>query len=590
MLLELNVTNFAIIDRLSTQFRRGFNTLTGETGAGKSIIIDALGAVLGGRTGPEVIRTGCEMARIEALFDTARLDESVRSELRDLFIENGIEMEETLVLSREISRSRSVCRINGRATPASFLGRVGQLLVDIHGQSDHLSLLRPAEHIRFLDRYAGLTDQRQSVANTVKNLRSIRRELDDMAKSDRESARRLDLLDYQIKEIEAAKARPGEEEELQAEHRLLANAEMLSAHSTSAYSLLYDGGAGSLSALDGLSRALVDINELGRLDPTFKEQRELAESISYQLEDLASALRAYRDNIEFNPNRMAAIEERLESFRNLKRKYGGSIEEVLAFVERAKRDMSAITHRDERIGDLRQEEVVLRQELGLVASQLSLMRQEAAELLAREIEKEIQGLSMPKARFVVSIVQVDQPDGVPFKGRDQEGHMAGDRQVAFDESGIDRIEFLIAPNPGEALKPLVKIASGGETSRIMLAMKTVLSKADPVSTLVFDEVEVGVGGRSGHLVGQKLWNLTRSHQVICITHSPQVAAFGDVHFRVHKEMLADRTLTQLQELALSERIVEIAQMLGSDTESTRKSAEEMISLAAAVKLREQVPT
>jgi DNA repair protein RecN (Recombination protein N) len=566
LLVELNIKNFAIIEELNLRLSPGFNVLTGETGAGKSIIIDAVSTLLGGRAESEYIRAGTDESRIEGIF---HLNEAMQAAILPLLEEDELEGEdsETLILAREIRRSgRNICRVNGRAVTLGILERIAQRLVDIHGQSEHLSLLRVREHVNLLDRYAGLWPLRSQVAARVSALRQVQRELGELLHDERELARRADLLKYQVQEIAAARLQIGEEEKLIAERNKLANAERLTELTDKAYRALGEGEEGQASAFDLLGLVVRNLTNLEKIDPSLAERRRVAEEVNYQVEDLAQSLRAYRDQIEFDPVRLRQVEERLDLIHSLKRKYGDSIEEVLAFGQAAQRELEAITHSEERVEELQAEEDRLLHEIGDLAAQLSAQRREAGDRLSAAIEAELADLNMEQARFGVSIEQSEDADG----------GWVGDKRYAFDGTGIDRVEFLIAPNVGEPLKPMVKIASGGETSRLMLALKTVLSAADETPTLIFDEIDQGIGGRAGGVVGHKLWSLSPKHQVLCVTHLPQLAGYGDTHYKVDKKIAGERTVASVQELDMDGRLEELAQMLGTATEVTRQSAREML--------------
>lgn len=566
MLVELNIKNFAIIDELNLRFSPGFSVLTGETGAGKSIIIDAVSTLLGGRAESEYIRAGADESQVEGIF---HLDEATQAAILPLLREDGLEGEddETLILAKEMRRSgRNICRVNGRAVTLGTLERIAQKLVDIHGQSEHLSLLRVREHVNLLDRYAGLWPLRSQVAARVSTLRQVQKELKGLLRDERELARRADLLKYQVQEIAAAKLEIGEEEKLEAERNRLANAERLIALTDEAYRALGEGEERQASAIDLLGLAVRNLTSLEKVDPSLAERRRVAEEISYQLEDLVQSLRAYLDQIEYDPVRLRQVEERLGLIHSLKRKYGDSIEEILAFGQAAQRELEAITHSEERVEELQAEEDRLLHEIGDLAARLSAQRREAGDRLSAAVEAELADLNMERARFGVSIEQSGDADGV----------WVGDRRYAFDGTGIDRVEFLIAPNVGEPLKPMVKIASGGETSRLMLALKTVLSAADETPTLIFDEIDQGIGGRTGGVVGYKLWSLSPKHQVLCVTHLPQLAGYGDTHYKVDKKVVGDRTVASVQALDMNGRMEELAQMLGTATEVTRQSAQEIL--------------
>ncbi|HID63090.1 MAG TPA: DNA repair protein RecN [Anaerolineae bacterium] len=456
------------------------------------------------------------------------------------------------------------------------LERIAQRLVDIHGQSEHLSLLRVREHVNLLDRYAGLWPLRRRVAAKVTALRQVQRELKELLRDERELARRADLLEYQVQEIAAARLEIGEEEELEAERNRLANAERLTELTDEAYRALGEGEEGQASAIDLLGLVVRNLVSLEKIDPSLAERRRVAEEISYQLEDLAQSLRAYRDQVEYDPARLRQVEERLDLIHSLKRKYGDSIEEVLAFGQAARRELEAITHSEERVEELQTEEDRLLHEIGDLAAQLSARRREAGDRLSAAIEAELADLNMERARFGVSIEQSEDANGV----------WVGDKRYAFDSTGVDRVEFLIAPNVGEPPKSMAKIASGGETSRLMLALKTVLSAADETPILIFDEIDQGIGGRAGGVVGRKLWSLSPKHQVLCVTHLPQLAGYGDTHYKVDKKIVGERTVASVQELDTDGRLEELAQMLGTATETTRQSAREI--LAEVKKAKEEI--
>lgn len=579
MLHELTIRDFAIIDELHLTFGRGLNILTGETGAGKSIIIDAVSLLLGERASQEVIRAGCEEAQVEGIFT---LEPHQAEVLGSWLQEQGLEGEEgTLILAREIRRNgRHICRVNGRAVSLQVLAWLGNHLVDIHGQGEHLSLLRLREHLNLLDRYGGLQDQRREVQGLVGRLRKVQGELQSLRQDERELARRVDLLEYQIAEIEAARLEMGEEEALLAERNRLANAEELMALADEVNRLLDEGTEEALSVRDGLDLALRSLQSLLRLDPTLEATVRGLEGLFYNLEEAVREVRAYREGIEFDPRRLRQVEERLGLIHSLKRKYGDSIAEVLAYASDARQELRSITHRGERMAELEAEEERLLRAIGEAGARLSQARQEAGRRLAAEVEAELAELNMEKARFAVDVRQTPDPQGA----------WVGQERFAFDATGLDRVEFLVTANPGEPLRPMAKVASGGETSRLMLALKTALAAADEVPALIFDEIDVGVGGRAGGVVGQKLWRLTlpspempTGHQVLCVTHLPQLAAYADTHFRVVKVVQGGRAVTRVEPLADSAVVDELAQMLGAETETTRESAQEMWEQSRAFK-------
>lgn len=593
MLTELHIRDLAIIDELALVFEPGFSALTGETGAGKSIIIDAVDLVLGGRADATVVRAGAERAIVEAVF---RLEAGQRERVEAILEREALEGDEPglLTLTREVRASgRSICRVNGRTVTLALLREVAEGLVDIHGQSEHLSLLRVSEHVNLLDRYAGLWPLRARVAEAAAKVRAVRQELTNLLRSEQELARRADLLQFQIGEIRAAALKPGEEEALLEERLRLTNVEQLASLTDEALQAL-EGENETSAALDLLGKALKALEGLARIDPSQEPQVRIAESVNEQLTDLARALRSYRDQLEYNPNRLQEVEDRLALIRRLERKYGPSITDVLAHAEQAARELDTITHSEERIAELRVEEERRLAELSALAVELSQRRREAARRLASGIEAELADLRMGGTRFGVDFQWREDAEGVPVAqslladlADDLSEQRVSEGRFAFDASGIDRVEFLVSPNPGEPLKPMAKIASGGETSRLMLALKTVLSRADETPTLIFDEIDQGIGGRVGAIVGEKLWRLAAGvdagsirHQVLCVTHLPQLAGFGDAHFHVEKHVEemenSERTVTRVKRLEGQARIEELAQMLGASGEAAYRSAEEIL--------------
>jgi DNA repair protein RecN (Recombination protein N) len=581
MLSELSITNFAIIDSLDLTFAPGFNVLTGETGAGKSIIIDAVSLLLGGRSDATMVRTGAEAARLEGVFN---LDPETRAAVQPILEREELQSDDgdgAITLAREIRREgRNVCRVNGRTVSLAILKEIGQCLVDIHGQSEHLSLLRVREHLFLLDRYAGLDDQRAELSAVVRELNNVRVELDELLRAEKDAARRIDLLNFQINEITAAQLKPGEDKLLLEERTRLANAEKLAALADEAIQAAAEGdeASGAPAAADLLGHAARALNSLAKIDPALEVHRDTAQSLGEQLAELARDLRGYRESIEFNPKRLDQVEERIDLIKSLQRKYGATIEDVLAFGENAAHDLETITHASERLEQLRKQEESLLKKIGKRGQALSKARRDAGERLAQGIEAELRDLRMDGARFGVDLQWEEADDGAILNG---------EKRVAFDSAGIDRIEFLIAPNPGEGFKPLVKIASGGETARLMLALKGVLARADRTPTLIFDEIDQGIGGRVGAVVGRKLWGLANAHQVLCITHLPQLAGFGDAHFRVVKRVDGDRTTTGVTPLDSESRIEEITQMLGTEGAATRQSAIELLEMVSTEKTQQR---
>ncbi|MDX1600174.1 MAG: DNA repair protein RecN [Anaerolineales bacterium] len=569
MLTELRIQNFAIIDQLELKLEPGLLMFTGETGAGKSIMIDAVEFLVGGRADSDVVRTGTETALLEAAF---HIDPSVREQVHNILTREEVDDgADDILVSREIRLAgRNICRVNGRVVTLSLLREIGDLLVDVHGQSEHLSLLRVRHHRELLDRFAGADEVRKAYVDAYDEWREVSAALHDLQERDQEAAQRADYLEFQIEEIEAARLEVGEDEELQSERSRLANAEKLASLSEAAVAALDEGLQGEISASDLLGQAVENIDELADVDEGLDDLRDEAQALSEQVLDLARRIRSYGESVEYNPRRLNEVEERLALIGGLKRKYGGSVEEILEHAERARQELDEITNAEERIEELQTRSQELLHQIGQRGEHLSNARREAADELAEGVERELEELQMAGARFNVRIEQRDDPQGA----------FVGDRRIAFDRSGLDDVEFMVAPNPGEGPKPLVKIASGGETSRLMLALKGVLAEADETPTLIFDEIDQGIGGRVGAVVGRKLAALSEGHQVLCITHLPQMAAYGSTHYSVDKEVHDGRTVTRARRLDESQRVTELAVMLGGANEPNRESARALLEEAA----------
>jgi DNA repair protein RecN (Recombination protein N) len=566
MLRELHIENFAIINNLNLTFEPGLNIFTGETGAGKSIIIDAVEAILGSRADATMVRAGEDKALVEASFE---LPDVVRQPVQQILEREALLDEPgALSLGREIrTNGRSYARVNGRTVNIHVLNELSEYLVDVHGQSEHLSLLNVKQHLGLLDRYARVEKEFAEYQQDYHQLIATRRQLAELRKAESDAARQIDLLNYQIDEIEAARLVEGEEEDLRSERTRLANAEGIVSTVQEAVQLLDEGTPDSPAISDLIGQVTSLLGSLSRLDPQQENLVERSHNALTELTDLAATLRDYLETVEFNPLRLDQVEDRLNLIHTMKRKYGEDVPAVLRFLEQARNQLDSITHASERISELEFEERELLTKLGKIGEDLSQKRHSAAEKLEVALETELMQLSMMGAKFKVDFSDRPSEDGVLL----QDG-----RKVAFDSSGLEQVEFLVAPNPGEGLKPLVKIASGGETSRLMLAIKNVLAKADKVPTLIFDEIDQGIGGRVGLVVGRKLWELARQHQVLCVTHLPQLAAFGEQHLRVLKHVKGGRTETQVESLVGEERLVELAQMLGEVSDGTRQSARELL--------------
>jgi len=573
MLSELTIQNFAIIDRLELNFGSGLVIFTGETGAGKSIIMDALDMLLGGRADSTDIRSDADVARVEATFKLVGPERVAAHAI--LQREELLDDQDFVTLTREIRREgRSVSRINGRTVSLSLLKELGELLVDIHGQSEHLSLLNVHAHLGLLDRYAEAGTLLKTYRKTYQDLLGIRRELESLREAQRDAERKSEMLTFQAEEIEAARLKPGEDDSLSKERDRLANAESLASLAQQALTALDESTTESPTATDLIGLAVQSMAKLAQMDATQKPMADQSILLEESLADLARELRNYMEAIEYNPGRLEEVEERLDLIHRLERKYGGTIASVLTFAVDAHKQLDTITTAADRISELETTETATLAKLSGQGLALSEKRKESAGRMSKALEIELDDLKMAEARFLVDFQVKPDPDGIP---------LPDGTRLAFDGNGFDRVEFLIAPNPGEGLKPLARIASGGETSRLMLALKNVLSRADQIPTLIFDEIDQGIGGRVGGTVGEKLWGLGRQHQVMVITHLPQLAVFGDQHFRVEKVIEKNRTLTRVSRLTGEPRTIELAQMLGEVTEGTIRSAHDILQNAQAFK-------
>lgn len=540
MLRELSLTNFALIDELRVEFGPGLNVLTGETGAGKSIIIDALGLALGTKGEAEQIRTGAEGATVEAAFDL--WDE----EARRLLAESGIECppDEFLLVRRMLLREgKSKTYLNGRLSSAAWLRGLGDLLVEVHGQHQGVVLTQPSRQRMLLDAYAGLAGDVAAFRALYSRRQVLRAELDALHAGEREKAQRLAQLQYQRGEIAAARLNEGEEEELIQERTILMHAERLhvAAH------LGYEGLYGEQGSVMGRLAAIVSkLKDAQSIDPRLKEVVDACLAAIASVEDAAAQLRDYREGVAFDPERLEQVEGRLHEIGKLKRKYGDSIAEILRCATSAEAELQRLICSEERGQEVERELAMLEEALTQQAAALTARRKAAADRLAAAVQEELQALKMEKAVFTVQV-----------RAR------PGSGSSCLEASGADAVEFLIAPNPGEELKPLGRIASGGELSRVMLAIKAILAASDQIPTLVFDEVDVGIGGGMAEVVGQKLWAIAKERQVLSITHLPQIAALADRHLSIVKRLNGARTEIAVQVLEGEDRVREIARMLGA---------------------------
>ena len=548
MLRLLHIENIAVIEQAEIAFDRGFNVLTGETGAGKSIVIDAISAILGERTYRDVIRTGADRAFVSAVFDG----------VPDLpwFAENRVEYDPSeLLVQREVyADGKNVCRVNGRPVTVAILKKLGGQLVNIHGQHDSQQLFDETKHLSYLDLFARNEAERTAYAACYERVLSLRREQERLTLDEGEKLRRVEALQYQLEEIGRAGLQPGEDEQLENRRKLLQNAEKLS-EALAAAAMALSGGEDASGAVDLVGEADHALARIARYDEGLAALGDRLSNLQYELEDVAGELRDHLDQMAYSGEELEQIESRLDVIHRLKRKYGGSVEEILQYAERAQRELDEITFSEERLAQLEKELAAATAEAKAAGLLLRETRQTAARAMETRLSQELAALDMPRAQFVCQLEETDlTPDG------------------------LDSLRFLMTANVGEALKPLSKVASGGELARIMLAIKNVLAEQDRVGTLIFDEVDAGVSGRAAQKVAEKLRAVSKNKQVLCVTHLPQIAAAADVHLLIAKTEREGRTYTQVTALDRPGRTREIARIIGGAeiTEITLRSAGEML--------------
>lgn len=548
MLAELHVENFGLMEDVRLNFKGGLTVFTGETGAGKSMLIDALGVLLGGRASVDFIRHGEARARIEGVFEDVPSETLMRLEQEGYPVE-----ERQLFLYREINTSgKNICRVQGRAIPLTLYRSLCEGLVDIHGQMEHQSLFRPETHRGLLDALGGLHDDVAKVSTAAKAYQLILRKERELSLSEEERQRREETLHYQIEEIDKINPKLGEESELQHEKKRLSNAERIMSLVSEAYGKLYEGASGRPAVFDLLGQARKALQELARLDEGFNVVEQM-ESIYYAVEDVSDQVRVYRDQFEFEPGRLDEIEERLVHLNRL-RKYGITVEDVLQRRAEMAQELDQVTHAQEQFEVLEKEKEKAMNTYQNAAQQLSEKRQAIASRIEAGLRNELIDLGLEKSRFEVRFSSLSEPTA----------------------GGAETVEFYFSANVGEPPKPLARVASGGEMSRLMLALKSLLARVETVGTFIFDEVDSGVGGRTIHKVGEKLANIGQNKQVFCITHAAPVAAFADEHYGIIKEITGERTRTRVESLSESERIEELARMLGGgEVEITRQHAKEL---------------
>jgi DNA repair protein RecN (Recombination protein N) len=561
MLRELRIRNFAVIDEVVLELKPGLNIITGETGAGKTIILDALGLIAGQRGSTDVIRNREDEASVEALFD------SLPEELSEKLGNAGFEAEDEIVIKRIVSRSgKNRIYLNGSLAPRAVLAEIGASLVQIYGQHEHQTLLQPETHLGLLDGFAELEASARSMQMSYKILTASWNELNQVKQSIEQKRREKALLETQLEELERARLKPGEEEELRAAKNVLAHSEKLYQGCREGEDLLYESDAALVGRLGKYSGRL---RELAGVDQHLRPTVELLESSLAQLQEAAAQLRRYAERIHFDRNSLEQVEERLAEIQRLKRKYGGSVEDILRVHEEIRESLGSLEQGESKIAALEKTFADVRQTAWDTAEKISTARQRAAKKLKRDMEREVRTLGMPETTFEVRFTTHDEKADVP-------PFFVGGKKLT--ERGMDQVEFYFSPNPGEPPKPLARIASGGELSRLMLALKALVLTAGEASTLLFDEVDAGIGGRVAEIVGKKLKQVAARQQVLSVTHLPQIAALADAHYVVEKEVEQGRTFTRVRQLSERDRIAEIARMLGGIkiTDQARRHAEELV--------------
>ena len=553
MLNQLSVRNVAVIDKLDINLHDGVSVLTGETGAGKSIIIDSINMILGDRANKELVRYGTDKAVVQAVFDAPKSVINILEE-NDIYVED-----ETVIITRQVTKEgKSVARINGMVVTLNILREISDRLINIHGQHDNQALLTPIRHITFLDAYADNEEYINRYKDILSKKREIEKKISSLEMDEQEKMQRIDLLEYQVKEIKKASLEKDEEDDLREQRDIYTNAEQITKSVNEAYMNLYEGDE-IQSAYDGISIAVNEISQISDLNPQLKSIYDTLNEIMYSLEDTAHEIKEFGETVEFDEQALNEIDERLDLISRLKRKYGNSIEEILEYLKKAESELNDIKLSDERTNELKEELKNITKELKEKGNVLTQRRENAAKVLEENIEKSLHELNMEKSKFKVNI----ENDGT------------------FYDNGMDKVEFLISTNPGEPLKPLVKIASGGELSRVMLAIKSILADSDGVDTMIFDEIDTGVSGKAAMSIAKKLAVIAKNKQVICITHLPQLTAMADNHYLIQKNTDGELASTTLKELDEEGRELELARIIdgGEVTELALSHAKQMLENA-----------
>ncbi len=575
MLKTLLVRNLATIEKIELEFTSGLIVLTGETGAGKSIIIDALNFLLGARGDIQMIRSGTDNIIVEGIFE-------INPETYPTFVNylHETELDEfnnEITVSRQMNKmNKNICRLNGNIVPLKVLAEIGSILVDIHGQGQHISLNQSKSHINILDRYAGLNYLTTQYIGLVNELKETRYQLETLQSEKLDKIRKKDFLEYQISEISTAQLVKGEDSELEQELLITNNSEKIQNTLQKSIEKLF--GDETESAKDKLAIVYEGLKQIESLDPIIENLRKTSESIMYQIEDLVTDFRNYSQTIDFDASRLGELQGRIDQINQLKRKYGNTIDEIINHELNSLSELHQINDTDKQIAGLNIAVNKLLNDTGDIAAILSVKRHEASNTLVEKIHKELTELAMPNTQLSVSFQHKLTPDGLPVS-------LDGSRKqlVDFDKSGVDKVEFLATTNPGEDMKSLAKIVSGGETARFMLAIKVILSDAVNVPTLIFDEIDSGIGGRIGSVVGEKLWKLGNQYQVLCVTHLPQIASFADQHILVGKTVLEGKTSTWASTLDGKSRIQELSHMLGFTDKASLSHAQEMFGETIKIK-------
>lgn len=558
MLKELQIKNVAVIDEVHIEFSNGFNVLTGETGAGKSILIDSINMALGSRVSHDLIRSGTDKATVNACFEVE--NSGVVKQISEL----GYDVEDGMVIiSRQLNcDGKSVCRINGSVAPASVAREITSMLIDIHGQNDNQTLLCSKNHMGLLDEYGELQELTDAYRSEYKSMKSVMREIEELSQSEEEKARRLELLKFQTEEIMEAKLKSGEDEELESRRDYLCNIESIVEGAGKAYGVLYGGE--EVSVYDLIRQAVRSVADICRFDETIESSYERLNAVSAEIEDIASDLNNCLSKTDYSRKELDQIEERLDLIGNLKRKYGNTIDEIIEYMNSASDEAEKIMTSDEQLEKLKGELEIIHKKVAEKGEKLSLARKMAASELEDKIMKELSELDMPKVRFAVSV-----------ENRMKDGN------IEYNENGQDAVEFMISTNPGEELKPMARIASGGELSRIMLAVKSILADTDTADTMIFDEIDTGVSGRAAQKIAEKICRLARKKQILAITHLAQIAGMADNHYLIEKSSTDEKTSTSVTLLETEERIKELARIIGgvTVTELTMQNAREMIEMA-----------